>query len=423
MKNFTILFLAIGLLSYACKDEKKKVDGDHPIYGDSIVAVLPNGDSVIQDEEGNTIRTIYTPFGPQHSNTTITDPGVEMGVELPYYITGKLVGGAGAQITLDLLNEGTTIKPLYSQTVNQDDLFDFEGVTATPQMMQLRVPAGNVHFIIKPGDTVRFELDLQTVTTYGVKGSPESEQLYYIYNDILEKANTKKHDIEHEIEETTNMAEKGRLMSLRAGRYAVIEQQKFDDLKSYINRIGNSYAALAAAMYLHPDKDIELLAKLDDKFSKLYPNSALYKALHEKVVVYAPIKVGNKAPEILLPTPEGKDVRLSDLKGKYVLLHFWSSYNRSEIPQVKKLHEKYKNKGLEVYTVSLDSDRDEWVNAIKNNKMTWTNVSDLEAQKSQAVQTYVISNIPLTFLLDKEGRILARDIKGAALDKKLNEIF
>lgn len=423
MKNFTLLCLAIGFLAYACKDEKKETGGSHPIYGDSIVAVLPNGDSVIQDEEGKTIRTIYTPFGPSSSNTTYTETGAVLGVEQPYYISGKLAGGAGANITLDLLNIGAAMKPLFTQTVNKEEQFDFEGMAAVPQMMQLRVPAGSVHFIVKPGDTIHLELDLQTVTTYGVKGSPESEHLYHIYANVLEKANEKKHDIEHEIDETQNLEQKGQLMALRAGRVEVIDQQKFKDLRDYITRIGDSYAALAAAMYLRPDEDIEFLTKLDEKFAKLYPKSQLYEALHEKVVIYSPFRLGNKAPEILLPTPEGKDVRLSDLQGDYVLLHFWASYSTKEIASLKKVYDRYKGKGLEVYAVSLDSDRAAWEKAIKDNGLSWTNVSDLQAQKSQAVQTYLVRNIPVTYLLDKEGRILARDIKGAVLEKKLKEVF
>jgi peroxiredoxin len=424
MKNFTILCLAAGLLAFACKDEKKKTEKNHPLYGDSTVTVLPNGDSVIQDKEGNTVRTIYTPFGPSHSNTTITDNPAVIGVERPYYITGRLAGGSGANITLDLLSLETSMKPLYTQVVNKEEQFDFEGRTSVPQMMQMRLPAGQVHFIVKPGDTIHFDLDLQTVTTYGVKGSPESEQLYHIYANILEKANDKKQAIDDEIDKTGNLEQKGQLMATRAARVEVIDQQKFKELRDYITRIGNSYAALAAAMYLRPDEDIEFLSALDDKFARLYPNSELYKALHEKVEAYSPLRIGYKAPEILLPTPEGKDVRLSDLKGKYVLLHFWTSYNTKDIAALKNLYDKYKSRGLDVYAVSLDSDRDIWMKAIKDNKIgSWTHVSDLLAQKSQAVQTYLISNIPSTYLLDRDGRILARDIKPAALEKKLDAIF
>lgn len=426
---FTFLAAATAIFFFSCKHGERPANSTtESRYGDSNVVAMPNGDTVIQDNKGNTIRTVYTPFGGNHANTTTTygDSTIPIGVEQPYYIYGKLHGGAGASITLDQLNVGSTIKPLFNQPVNKQEEFDFEGMSSQPQMLQLRLPAGAVHLIVKPGDSIYLDLDLQTVSTYTVKGSPESEQLYYIYSSILEKANDKKQAIEDAIDNAPNMNLKYQLMASRPGQVAVIDQQKYKDLKDYISRIGNSYAALAAAMYLNPEQDIEFLSKLDDKFSKIYPNSELYKSIHEKVNYYTPFKIGNKAPELLLETPEGRDYKLSETQGKNVILVFWASYDdrsKTELQTIRKLYDKYKSKGLEVYAVSLDNDKDTWTKAIKENKYNWVNVSDLLAQKSQATQTYLISSVPTTYVLDKEGRIVARNVHGATLEKEVSNLF
>jgi peroxiredoxin len=152
----------------------------------------------------------------------------------------------------------------------------------------------------------------------------------------------------------------------------------------------------------------------------------LYKAVHEKIGYYLPFRIGNKAPDILSETPEGKDYKLSETLGKNVLVYFWSSYSGKslqELDNLRPLYEKYKAKGFEIYAVSLDSDKDAWMKAIKDHKMNWVNVCDLKAQNSPAVQTYLVSNLPASYLLDREGRIVARDPHGATLEKAIKELF
>jgi peroxiredoxin len=105
---------------------------------------------------------------------------------------------------------------------------------------------------------------------------------------------------------------------------------------------------------------------------------------------------------------------------------FWSSYNEKavkELDNLRPLYEKYKDKGFEIYAVSLDTNKDAWMKAIKDHKMTWVNVSDMLAQRSAAVQTYLVSNLPTTYLLDKEGRIIARNQHGSALEKSIKSLF
>lgn len=136
--------------------------------------------------------------------------------------------------------------------------------------------------------------------------------------------------------------------------------------------------------------------------------------------------VGQPAPEIALPNPEGQVVKLSSMKGKYVLVDFWAKWCgpcRQENPNVVKIFNKYKDKGFTVFGVSLDRNKEDWLKAIREDNLTWTQVSDLKFWQSEAAKTYSINAIPFSLLLDPNGVIIAKNLRGQALENKLAEIF
>ncbi len=137
--------------------------------------------------------------------------------------------------------------------------------------------------------------------------------------------------------------------------------------------------------------------------------------------------VGAEAADIVLPTPDGKTMKLSDLRGKVVLLDFWASWCgpcRKENPAVVKAYNKYKSKGFEVFSVSLDKSKDRWVKAIEKDGMIWPgHVSDLKYWSSAPAKAYGVRSIPATFLIGKDGKIVAKNLRGPRLEAKLAEIL
>lgn len=136
--------------------------------------------------------------------------------------------------------------------------------------------------------------------------------------------------------------------------------------------------------------------------------------------------VGGTPPDLAYPTPDGDVFKLSSLRGKVVLLDFWASWCRPcrmENPNVVRAYQKYKNKGFDILSVSLDRNRASWLKAIEADNMTWHHISDLKYWQSDAAKTYQVSSIPATFLLNKDGSIIAKNLRGPALDRKLAEIF
>ena len=177
---------------------------------------------------------------------------------------------------------------------------------------------------------------------------------------------------------------------------------------------------------LDRDKYYELYVSTADKLKKEWPDYAASKefvAMVDKMKVTA---IGQVTPEIEMPNPDGQVIKLSSLRGKYVLVDFWAKWCgpcRRENPNVVKAYNKYKTKGFEVFGVSLDRNKEDWVQAIQEDGLTWTQVSDLKYFESKAASDFNITAIPFSILLDPQGKIIAKNLRGAALDKKLEEVL
>ena len=165
-----------------------------------------------------------------------------------------------------------------------------------------------------------------------------------------------------------------------------------------------------------------MLSKLD---TTLY-HSPDYKFLAERVAVMQKVAIGQPALDFALVDPAGIPVPISSFKGKYLLIDFWASWCgpcRRENPNVVKLYNDFNDKGFEIIGVSFDDDRDKWLKAIEDDKLTWAHVSDLQGWGCEAGKLYAVNSIPATVLLNREGVIIAKNLRGDALRKKLEELL
>ncbi|HEX2533955.1 MAG TPA: TlpA disulfide reductase family protein [Chitinophagaceae bacterium] len=170
-------------------------------------------------------------------------------------------------------------------------------------------------------------------------------------------------------------------------------------------------------------------AKLDENFKRLDPQihaSGIGQALGEKIKNDMIGAVGTEALEFTQNDPKGQPVALSSFKGKYVLLDFWASWCkpcRDENPNVVKAFRKFNTKNFTVLGVSLDREKDAWLRAIEKDGLAWTQVSDLQFWGNEAARLYNVSGIPQNFLIDPNGKIIARNLRGEALEAKLCELL
>ena len=171
---------------------------------------------------------------------------------------------------------------------------------------------------------------------------------------------------------------------------------------------------------LNPDEYLPTLDKLAQDLKKTYTGSFQVDNFVARIEASKKTAIGAPAPEITMLNPAGERVSLSSLKGKLVLVDFWASWCmpcRKENPNVVNLYSKYKEKGFTVFSVSLDDNKEAWLKAIKDDGLTWTHVSDLAGWKSVATTLYNFNSIPTTYLIDRNGNILNRNLRGADLDK------
>ncbi len=281
-------------------------------------------------------------------------------------------------------------------------------------------------FILSPNDHIKITADANNLEgTYTVKGSPETTRLQKL-NKSLYKFYARRDSLARAIQQHQSARDINSYINAIEYQKVIIEEYN-QMLRDFIRENPGSLASLVAVEKLNPETDFPYYKMVAEALQKTMPQSIYTKNITERVKSMGALAVGAEAPEIALPNPEGKILKLSDLKGKIVLIDFWASWCkpcRRANPEVVRLYNKYHDKGFEVFSVSLDKNKTSWTKAIQQDGLIWPyHVSDLKYWNSSVVKLYNFNGIPYTVLVDREGKILAKNLRGKALEQKLKEIF
>jgi len=323
---------------------------------------------------------------------------------------------------------GTSYKDFFGGALDADGNFELEGNVPAPNYYVVRIGRTHVPVILRQGSDIKIYGDGRKLDQYiNIVNSQESHDLIeYIRltSDWQRKSNAAGQEINANPDKADSISQS---MSAQFNQF---KSQK----NNFIARHGNSAALYPAFREINPQQDFATYKSLASQLIKAFPESPMIQQvgveleqqmkLQEANNILAP---GKEAPDFEENKIDGTTMKLSDLRGKVVLLDFWASWCgpcRKENPAVVALYNKYKDDGFTIMSVSLDKNKDSWIAAIEKDGLTWPNhVSDLNFWSSRVPKMYNVRGIPFTVLIDEEGNIIKTKLRAHQLEIELKRIF
>ena len=287
----------------------------------------------------------------------------------------------------------------------------------------------NIPLVLENGK-INVKFNAENIEESKVSGTKNNDS----FNSFNENVSKLRKDIQEFQQNANSLFEEARSTnnSKVMDSLLAINDEKMESLtnynKTFIKENNDSFIAtlllsqMTQGGALQPEEAQELFSKFTEEAKKYQPS----KELSEFLGKIAKVGIGQKAPDFSAPNPEGKEVSLKESLGKVTIIDFWASWCspcRIENPNVVRIYNKYHDQGLNIIGVSLDRDADSWKQAIEKDQLTWTQVSHLQYWNDPIAKEYSVRGIPATFILDENGVIVARDLRGDELEKKIAELL
>ena len=344
-----------------------------------------------------------------------------------FSINGEIKNYAKQKLFLEevSLNDGAVT--IDTAITDGDGEFSIKGNVREKSIYRIRLQNSAAYFLIlNQNEKINFSANAETPVGYTVSGSAESEALKKLIDTIA--SNNQKLDalkIQY-IEMQKKFASDSALKTFKNMADAKVNLY-MNEVKIFIDTTHYNLAAIFAVSVLNPEKDLATVNKLSERLQKQMPDSKYTKDFIKKYGNIVEDLVGKHFKEIELPSFDKKYIKFSSIKNKWVLLDFWASWCppcRRENPNLVKAYQKFKSKNFTVFSVSLDDNDGKWFDAVKADHLDWkTHVSELKGWESKVCKDYYINQIPTNFLISPEGIIVARDLRGEELQKKLEEVL
>ncbi len=353
-----------------------------------------------------------------------------------FVVTGKFKGlAAGTPLILEKLNY-SSIKQLDTSNVTADGSFNLKATANEDGLYRVRLnDAISMLMVVQPSDTkITLETDTGKIKEfeYSVTGSYLTKQVRDMvinYNKQMDMIN----DIASQLQNPALSDSMKQQMEMQWSFYNTLTQQQ---IQSFLDTVSNPVvAAFGALSFIDVKSNTQFITKLEKRLFDNYKDNSLVRdfvmhaeEIKKQMQPAVSFPEGTTPPDISMSDTSGKKtLSLYSLRGKYVLIDFWASWCgpcRAENPNVVSVYNTYKDKGFTVFSISLDSNKDKWIAAIKKDKLSWQwHVSQLQGWQSPICQTYKITSIPSNFLLDKEGKVIGVNLRGEALGDALKQIF
>ncbi len=321
--------------------------------------------------------------------------------------------------TIELYDALGRIKdPLEKTTIDEKGYFELNYNPDEINFYTIKFQnARPVLIVIAPNTTIEMDFDTQQGIIIEAKKSKENELLRQFYVTMI-NANKVKDSLLALYKENQDPQIQFQLQML--------DMDWSNYLKNLCLKNTHNFASVFLIENLPQDKYFDVHDTVLSNLIKLYPEHFFIKAKYSEIMSSKKTAIGSIAPEIELPDTNGNIVKLSSLRGKVVLIDFWASWCgpcRKESPNMVKLYQTYHDKGFEIYGVSLDQSKANWLGAINADNLSWIHVSDLKRWQCQAGLDYGVRSIPSTVLIDKNGKIIAKNLRGEELANKVKEVI
>jgi len=324
--------------------------------------------------------------------------------------------------------DSTQINVVDSTKLSEDGKFELKRSGPYANFYKLRIGTNMFDLIAKNGDDIDFTTDLSdSLHIYNITGSDESEKMKE-FNKLSNFYTDKNTKLTQEYEQKAQALGKQSDSLLQV--YMPVFKKNINDFGNqavvFMNNNKNSLAGFYAASTLDPDTfEPQLIAYADAIQGKFNGNPTVQNFI-KQMEALKPISIGHAAPDFTMMGIDGKPVKLSDFKGKFVMLDFWASWCgpcRQENPNVVKQYAAYHPKGFNILSISLDTSKTNWQAAINNDKLTWTHASDMANFTGPTELLYHIQAIPSNFLINEQGIIVAKNLRGTDLEDFLKKTF
>ena len=347
-----------------------------------------------------------------------------------YTIEGEMKGFAdGTKVYLSKIQDNNLVK--VDSTEISNGAFTFEGNTEEVDYTFLEIAEKDqplqLPFILENG-SIKLVADKADMLKTKFSGTKNNDDLAK-FNDMVYTSSSKMEKFQQDnmpkFQEASDNNDQATIEALM-GEMQKMQNELIENVNKFIDTNKDSYAALMVLSQFANNLPQEEFKTKFNNFSQEVKSTKLGKEISDSLKALETVSVGQKAPDFKAPGVDGKEISLYENLGKVTIIDFWASWCgpcRQENPNVVKLYNQYKDKGLQIIGVSLDKEDAKWKNAITEDQLTWIQMSNLKFWEDPIAKQYNVKSIPATFILDEKGTIIAKDLRGADLENKIAELL